>query len=182
MKLNQLLKEVYALGFEEPSGLDESFVFSANRALKMIFTELAPVLKAKINIDSNSEKSFDFREHVPSPLIITSAPKDISGVIIPGAYTEGYTVSLPESFSGEAVISYRPMPWELSVDSGEDEIEMPMHAYHLLPLLTAFFVFLDDDTEKAEYYLGLYKSESNKLRTLYSTSQDNTYTDVLGWA
>ena len=148
----------------------------------MIFTELAPNQKTKITIDSESERSFDLRERVKNPLIITRAPENARGEIIVGAYTDGYSVTLPEDFIGEAVIAYKPMPKELSLDMGENEIEMPMYAYHLLPLLTSFFVFLDDDSEKAEYYLGLYKSESSKLRVLYSTSQNNTYTDVLGWA
>ena len=181
MTLNQLLKEVYTLGFEESNDLDESFIFSVNRALNMIFTELAPILKTKVRINYGSEKSFDLREYVSAPLIITAAPKDTSGRIINGAYTDGYNVTFPEDFIGDAVISYKPAPKKLSLDSGEDEIDMPMYTYHLLPLLTAFFVFLDDDTEKADYYMGLYRSESNKLRALFSTSQDNTYTDVLGW-
>ena len=182
MTLNQLLKEVFALGFTEPEELNEAFLSGANRALKMIFTELAPSLRAEIHVDPNDEKSFDLRERVKSPLIIISAPKHPSGSIINGAYSNGYNITLPESFSGDLYVFYKPMPKELTLDSGEYEIDIPAYAEHLLALLVASFALLDDDPEKADYYAGLYRSEANKLRLMYSLSQDNTYSDVTGWA
>ena len=63
MTLNQLLSEVYALGFEDEGELDESFVFSVRRALKMIFTELAPAVRGKIVINEDSAKELDLRKH-----------------------------------------------------------------------------------------------------------------------
>ena len=182
MTLNQLLKEVFALGFSEAEELDEAFLSSANRALKMIFTELSASVRAEIHVAADGEKSFDLRERVKSPLIIISAPKHPSGTIIKGAYSNGYNITLPESFSGELFVLYKPMPKELTLDSGEDEIELPAYAEHLVALLTASFVLLDDEPEKADYYMSLYRSEASKLRLMYSLSQDNTYSDVTGWA
>lgn len=182
MTLNQLLKEVYSLGFDETDKIDNAFIFSVNRALKMIFTEFAAPIKAKIKILENDAKSFNLREYVKKPLIIISAPTDTSGRIIDGAYTDGYTVTLPDTFVGEAVLVYKPMPSYVTLDNGEDEIEIPDYASHLLALLCAAFVLLDDEPEMADYYMSIYHSEANKLRRLYSLSNSNTYTDVTGWA
>lgn len=182
MTLNQLLKEVFALGFDEADELDDAFVFSANRALKMIFTELAPPTRVKITLGASDAKSFDLTKRVSDPFLIISAPKASSGEIIKGAYTEGYTVTLPESFVGNAFVYYKPLPRELSLNDGEKEIDIPPYATHLLPLLTASFVLFDDDEEKADYYMSVYRNEAAKIRHLYSLSQNNTYTDVTGWA
>ena len=182
MTLNQLLSEVYALGFEDEGELDESFVFSVRRALKMIFTELAPAVRGKIVISEDSAKELDLRKHFDDVMIITSAPTDKSGRIIRGAFSDGYRVTLPDTFTGEAYIRYKPKPQAIDVDHADDEITIPAFAEHLLPLLTASFVFLDDDAEKADYYMTLYRHEALKLTRATADSINNTYTDVTGWA
>lgn len=182
MTLNQLLNEVYSLGFDTPDGLCESFVFSVNRALKMIFTELAPSIRVTVSIGAADNKSIDLSKRFGDVMIITGAPTDKCGRIINGAYTDGYTVTFPDAFIGDAVIRYKPMPRAVTLDSGEEEIDIPSFASHLLPLLTASFVFLDDDEYKADYYMTLYRREALKISHATSTSYDNTFTDVTGWA
>ena len=182
MTLNKLLKEVYALGFESADELTEAFVFSTNRALKMIFSELGPQARVKIRITADDEKSFDLTSVVKNPLMITAPPKDTRGVIISGAYCDGLHVTLPDSFVGEAVITYRVMPHDVTVDDGEGEVDIPTYLEHLLPLLTAFFVLLDDEPDKAEYYAQIYRNEAKRIWRNYSLSQDNSFVDVTGWA
>lgn len=182
MTLKQLLSEVYALGFDESEGLNDSFVFAVNRALKMIFTELAPSVRAKITVDIESPRTIDVRDHFKDVMIVTSAPKDEFGRIIPDAYCDGYILTLPDSFTGDVVILYKPMPKELTVDSEEEKIDLPPFASHLLPLLVASFVFLDDDEEKADYYMTLYRHEVIKLTRRGTMAFNNAYTDVTGWA
>ena len=180
--LNQLLKEVYALGFDNSEGLEETFVFSVNRALKMIFTELGPQKRARISVAAASEKSFSLSDYVKRPLMITAPPKDTLGNLIRGAFSDGLYVTLPDSFVGDVVITYRPMPEEVSLDSGDESVDIPPYAEHLLPLLTSFFVHLDDDPEKAETYMSVYRNEAKRIWMTYSPSQENSYIDVTGWA
>lgn len=182
MTLNQLLKEVYALGFDEADELSEEFVFSVNRALKMIYTELVASEKLKITIGPEDEKSFDLRKYADNIMFVMSAPLDTDGYIIKGARSDGYIITLPDSFVGDAFIFYKPSPKTLSIDNGDYTLDVPEYTTHLLPLLTAFFVFLDDDSEKAEYYMSLYRSEAIKILRAYAFSQNNTYQDVTGWA
>lgn len=182
MTLNQLLKEVYALGFDSSEGLEDAFVFSVNRALKMIFGEIGPQKRVRIRVTEGSEKSFSLSDHVSRPLMISAPPKDALGGLIRGAYSDGLSVTLPDEFVGDVVITYRPMPEEVSVDGGDKSVDIPPYAEHLLPLLTSFFVHLDDDPEKAETYMSVYRSEARRISMTYSPSQDNSYTDVTGWA
>ena len=182
MTLNQLLNEVYSLGFESADELTEPFVFSTNRALKMIFSELGPQTRITLDITAGDEKSFDLGKVVKNPLMITSPPKDTRGAVICGAYCDGLSVTLPDSFVGKAVITYRVMPKSVTLDDGEHEIDVPPYLEHLLPLLTASFVLLDDDPEKADVYAQIYRNEARRTWRNYSLSQDSTYVDVTGWA
>ena len=182
MTLNQLFNEVYALGFDAADELNESFIFSVNRALKMIFTELTPSVRAKIFVDRDADKTIDLLKRIDNVMIITSAPLNSLGQIIKGAYTDGYILTLPEDFSGDVFIKYKPLPREFTLNDGESKIDVPPFASHLVPILTASFVFLDDDEEKADYYMTMYRHEVLKINHQHAMSKDNTYTDVTGWA
>ena len=182
MTLNQLLKEVYTLGFESADELSDAFVFSVNRALKMIFTELGPQKRATVKTSADTERSFELTDMVKDPLMITAPPKHPNGSIISGAYCDGLTVTLPDEFSGHAVITYRVMPAEVTLDDGENSVDIPPYLEHLLPLLSAFFILLDEDPEKAEAYMQIYRNEAKRMWKTYALSQDNSYTAVTGWA
>lgn len=182
MTLNQLLKEVYALGFDEADELNENFIFAVNRALKMIYTELIASERLKISVSPDDSKDIDLLKLKDGILFITSAPLDSNGFIIKGARVDGYTLSLPSSFSGDAFVYYKPAPQAVTVDHGEYNLNVPEYAAHLLSLLVAFFVLLDDDGEKADYYMSLYRNEAMKITRSYAFMQNNTYTDVTGWA
>ena len=148
----------------------------------MIFAELGPQKRARITIGEYSDKSFNLCDHVKRPLIITAPPKDVYGNLVNGAYSDGLTVTLPDSFIGEVVVAYKPMPDEVTLDSGEERVDIPPYLEHLLPLLTSFFVHLDDDPEKAETYMRVYRNEAKRLWMSYAPSHDNSYNDVTGWA
>ena len=148
----------------------------------MIFSDLGPQKRVKISILNNSEKSFSLTNYVKRPLIITAPPKDAYGNLIRGARGDGLFITLPDAFIGEVVITYKPLPDEVTLDSGEDSIDIPPYLEYLLPLLTSFFVHLDDDPEKAETYMRVYQNEAKRIRITYSPSQDNSYIDVTGWA
>ena len=182
MTLNQLLKEVSALGFNGDVELGEAFVFNVNRAIRMLFTELGPQKRAKISINATSQKSFDLSDHVNDAMVITAPPKDSIGNVINGAYSDGLFITLPDSFLGDAVITYRSLPKALTQDDGDTVLDIPAYIEHLLPLLTAFFVHLDDDPEKAEAYMSIYRSEAKRIWMLFSPAQNNSYNDVTGWA
>ena len=49
MTLNELVKEAYALGFESDGTADSAFLFSANRALRMIYADLSSDSYARIS-------------------------------------------------------------------------------------------------------------------------------------
>ncbi|MBQ9070995.1 MAG: hypothetical protein IJY23_06600 [Clostridia bacterium] len=280
MTLNQLLSEVYALGFEDSFEINDVFIFSANRALRLIFLELASPRVAKIHvrredvcyrldrythtpgtsfeiktdsaraysfraygngeytiIDNNGSQikrftgavsesrgvfsgdgkivftgdfsytvtdlslfsslkdgnlssipivsdtiQIDLKKYIGDLLCATNAPTDASGKAIPGAAVLGDTLILPEDFSGEVTVYYKPSPNTIGVDDLNYSIDMPKLFEPLLPLLTAAYLWLDDDEEKSQYYMNIYKDEAAKIRLTLMRAHNSSYTDTTGWA
>lgn len=109
------------------------------------------------------------------------APTDIRGRNITGAVISDGILTLPEGFFGEVLLTYKRAP---SMPGGLDDnepLDLPEELTELLPLAVASFVWLDDDAEKAQYYLSLYKDGINTLRRFHPREAGSAYhTD--GWA
>ncbi len=112
-------------------------------------------------------------------LSLFEKPRDSEGKVIDGARIDGREITFPRGFSGLATLRYRRYPRKIRNDSSLIDIEEGI-AY-LLPLLTAYFVWLDDDATRADGYLSLYKRAVGKLagNRCYA---DSLYRDVTGWA
>jgi hypothetical protein len=64
---------------------------------------------------------------------------------------------------------------------GDIQIDMPRELEHVLPLLVASFLWLDDDEAKAQYYLAIYRDLMNTVRR-YGNRCINTAYYGNGWA
>ncbi len=110
-----------------------------------------------------------------------SFASDASGEPITGASTLGDTLKIPEDHFGKIIITYKSKP--LPVTGNLDEvIPLPTGCEHLCPLLVAAYVWLDDDPEKAQYYMSLYREGMASVKVYSRTSVGGTYNDVTGWA
>lgn len=279
MTLNQLLHEVYSLGFEEPGRLDNSFLFCANRARAKICSELAQEKCAALAVkspevsyyterychlpgdtatfhlkgcslsftycgtgnytvtdydgkrmgsfnkpyghvkeffrgectlkfegglsfvifdiaafcDKYSEQKADipvysrFNEiklcdYIPDFGVVTRAPEDSLGKALPASSIHAGKLRIPFRWSGEIFIYYKPSQPRLLLSDTDAEIELPPMTEHLLPILTASYLWLDDDPEKADYYASIYQTEASRLLVTQPKSVSAEYRDVLGWA
>ncbi len=279
MNLNNLINEVYALGFEAQGGMNELIVNAANRALRQIFCDLplersirllanipkhtvvcdsfahAPAEQREFTLnglafsfkvsgegeatvtDENGVRSYSFNtpygivrdfisgsatiaflgafRYTVTNLVcfeeITSADRekifsadghytikmsDISDDFfffsrqpvgadmspIPGAVIEGDTVLIPISHKGEITVYYNRAPRACDVDSLTQDIDIPECLCHLLPLLVASFVWLEDDADRAAYYASLYREGIMRIKNAARGSINTAYNDVLRWA
>ena len=124
---------------------------------------------------------FDIKEQIPDFSYAVSPPKDASGKIPEGVFILGEKIKAPKDFSGEITIAYKPQPPLVCIDYPEKEIETEQRYVHLLPILTAAYRWLDDDSDKAAYYMQIYKEESQKMRLFQKKDTEVRYTDYLGW-
>ncbi len=121
------------------------------------------------------------RDYIPDFLSFKSLPTDARGQAISGAYVREEYLYLPDNFRGEIRINYRCAPPTLSLLSPDSEIKLPRELEPLLPLLTASFMWLDDDSDRAEYYMSLYREGiAGVLR--YHTREITTDYITNGWA
>ena len=92
---------------------------------------------------------YDLKALAPDFSSALSQPHDSNGEPIKGAAVVGSKMKIPISYSGKVRLEYKRGAVKIS-GFGEEDISLPEGCEHLLPLLTAAYVWLDDDPEKAE--------------------------------
>ena len=131
-----------------------------------------PLRELYIELDTDLEHN-DFRAFV-------GPPRDARGEAIRGAVLRGGRIYLPFDYDGEIVYDYYRSPSEIT-RGGEQSIDVSAECEVLLPLLTAAFIWLDDDAQKASYYLSLYREELARILRYSRQTVDNSYSTD-GWA
>ncbi len=124
---------------------------------------------------------YDMRELTDDFLSFVGNPYSPEHREISGAALRGTSVRLPEEYDGEVCIDYRKAPVMPTGDIDE-ELQLPCGCVHLLPLITAAYIWLDDDEGKAQYYMSLYREGMAALNVYSRLSVNTEYRDVTGWA
>ena len=80
---------------------------------------------------------------------------------------------------------YRKKPTEIenSGDAGENntEIVFDEEICSLLPLLVAAYIWIDDEPEKAQYYMNLYRERAAELERRTRSVAPVMMKNVYGW-
>lgn len=114
----------------------------------------------------------------PDILSPHGAPLDARGNEIEGARYSGRSLILPRSFEGEVTLHFKRAPAPVTAEA---EIDIPEDCRHLLPLLTAAYLWLDDDGERSAYYMQLYREAMASLKRSQGAGCGGAFRDVLGW-
>ena len=109
-------------------------------------------------------------------------PKNELGRDIAGASVHANTLSVPSDYCGRIRVKYRKSIPDINPDEPDSPIDLPEEYHSLLPLLTASYVWLDDDADKAQYYMSLYREGMSALKIYANTEINPSYVDVVGWA
>ena len=111
----------------------------------------------------------------------SSQPHDKNGNVIDKAKLTDGKIIVPHDYCAELYLTYYKSAKPLSSTRPDDPIEITEECMPLLPLLTASFMWLDDDAAKAQYYMSLYRDIMANLKR-YSTNKIDTAYRVNGWA
>ena len=111
----------------------------------------------------------------------TDLPKDAHGNDIQGVILKEGSIILPLGYKGEVSINYRRIPTTFLAYSENSPVDVPKETEALLPLLTASFMWLDDDPDKAQYYMALYREGISGVKRYFNKELHNKYT-TNGWA
>ncbi len=103
------------------------------------------------------------------------------GSEVKGVMQKGEKLFLPADFEGEIFLDYYRAPTHITADNPEQSIDISEEVAPLLPLLTASYLWLDDDSEKAQYYMALYRQSLATIMRYSLRSLDSKY-KTNGWA
>ena len=126
--------------------------------------------------------NYDLKKLTRDYMFAVSVPKNEHGKDIIGASIHATTLSVPSTYRGRIRIKYRKGIPEFSPDTPDEQVNLPEEYHSLLPLLTASYVWLDDDADKAQYYMSLYRDGMAALKLYTSKEVNPSYSDVVGWA
>ena len=90
-------------------------------------------------------------------------------------------IRAPFDFRGELYLTYYRSPAKIKGDDPNELIDVSEECAPMLPLLTASFMWLDDDAAKAQYYMSLYRDMVANVKRFQTSKIDVEYR-VNGWA
>lgn len=127
-------------------------------------------------------REYSLRSLFPDFMSAVGEAKDGEGHSISGAAISTDSLIMPSSYVGEVRITYRAAPPEIDRNNTDADIKLPRDSEHLVALLVASFMWLDDDSEKAYYYASLYREGINALKRSRERQGSTAFHDVTGWA
>ena len=174
MNYGELKTELKALAFEEEDTIEEYeetdvIPTAINRAITMISEKVAPIIRTyEISQDGDDEEynyydftslTNDFLEFAKHPVRIDDGEKYQSF----GDYEieDDETIVIPGDVSGTFKIFYRAEHTPYVAGGSMDSVDLPLKrkVHYLVPLLAAYYVWLDDDATKAAQYKNEYDQE-----------------------
>ena len=184
MNYGELKTNLKALAFEEDETIEEYedndvIPTAINRAISMIANDVIPITKTyEISQDGtdNDIQFYDFSRLVRDFLTFDTHPVRIDdGDVFRnfGEYDiEGNdTLVMPGNVSGTFRIYYKASHTPYVAGASMDSVQIPLKplVHHLVPLLAAYFVWLDDDPTKAAQYYNMYETEAAQILSVRNT-------------
>ncbi len=127
-------------------------------------------------------QAYPMRELTDDFYGFTSLPCDTTGSTIKNAYFRDDTFFIPREYEGEIHLTYRRLPRAINSNSPDAPIDMAPTFSHLLPLLTASYLWLDDDAAKAQFYLQMYMEGVRDIRLSRPSYAEDGIVDTHHWA
>ena len=112
----------------------------------------------------------------------STLPTDENEKVIAGSHFRDDTLFIPSDYEGEIHLTYRRVPRAILADAPNAGIDVAPSLAHLLPLLTASYLWLDDDAGKAQFYMQMYMEGIRDVRITRPVSADAELKDTHHWA
>ena len=178
MNYGELKTNLKALAFEEDETITEYIEndvipTSINRAISMINNDVLPIVKTvEISQDGTDDEYLyydmtslakDFLAFDAHPVRIDDG--DVYKLFGDYEIESADTLVIPGNVNGTFKVFYRAEHTAYTGDDSMDDVQIPLKkvTHHLVPLLAAYFVWLDDDATKAAQYYNLYEQEKNSI-------------------
>lgn len=184
MTVSDVLKETAALGFNEVPENMNLFYGALSRAVVTV-NRLRPILRSH-TVEHKSPyptgvydgyADYDMRTLCEDFLAFGAPVASVADYRI----REGHILSLPTGFTGKVTVFYEPVLPTYAEGCSDEVIPLPDDLARLLPLLCAASVFLDEDPDRAAYWLQSYFTEARAVKEKRRPASVLGVTSVDGW-
>jgi len=197
MKLSEFRQQIRDLGFEDDAIYSEysTVILNAlNRSLDIINTTVEPVVD-KIEIIQDGTQSGMVRYDLSELCEDANGNKNFESLygtatrIYNNAYSpfrnftleQNKIILMDASLIGTFTFFYTPIIADITTDTQDDfEIPIAHEVEQLLPHLTAYYVWLDDDERKAIYYRNNYDELKNEILEKIRAREEQGAAEIIG--
>lgn len=169
MNYGEVKQNIIDLGFSDLDELEEFGVLVPN-AINRAVTEISLLVAPNVSyIDITQDDTFEdeaYYEYVMPDDFLKFTEVPVKRQLGEGIYQRfndfeiesGNTVIMSGAYKGTYRMFYIAdhEPFTLKTSNGED-IPLPLKAHYLVPLLASYYVWLDDDPQKAQEYYQRYQ-------------------------
>ena len=182
MNVGELKEQIVSLGFESDAVLTDSNYTKVirdgiNRALRRICVEFPLIGSYEVSYDGTGDEldKIDFSDVSDFDVLLNATiEKEVDGRIqvLPFAdfkVIQDKIVYINQDVDGTVTFFYRKRPTQITLTSADsDQVDIEYKAEPLLALLASYFIWIDDDREKASLWYNEYTDERDMI---FATSQ-----------
>ena len=178
MNLSEIRHNLISLGFAEESDYDEfeklGYTYDCiNRAIATIQSIFPHIAKYEFELDDSDTGTLyiDMTDR-PGFLSLAETPVlfEVNGSEVFRKFGDyqvemGHTIVMnADAYAGSFRIYYNKACTEIDSTTPDFFVpELPKKVHHLIPLLAAYYLWLDDDERKAVQYYNNYESELSQI-------------------
>ena len=193
MNIGELKEQIVSLGFESDAVLTDSnytkvFRDGINRALRRICVEFPLIGRYEVSCSGLGDDidEIDFSDVSDFDVLLNATiKKKVDGRIqvLPFAdfkIVQNTLVYLNQDITGDVTFFYRKRPTLVTLTSADSDIvDIDYKAEPLLALLASYFIWVDDDREKATIWYNEYTD--NRDMILATSQQPKTISFIGGF-
>lgn len=191
MKLSEFRQQIRDLGFEDDQIYNEYvtvIINALNRSLDIINTTVKPIV-GKIDIIQDGTQTGVVRYDLSTMVSDFEALYGMPTRVYNNAYYSfnNYTLEqnkiilMDASLVGTFSFFYTKILPDITTETSDDfEIPIDHEVEQLLPLLTAYYVWLDDDERKAVMYYNQFDSLKQEILEKMKARQETGKAEIIG--
>lgn len=174
MNYGEIKQNLISLGFAEESDYTEfeelGYTYDAiNRSISQIGSQFPYIAKYEFSIDEEDTGTLyidmtdrdGFLELAETPVLYERNDEEIFKKFGDYQVEMGHTLVIDaDDLYGSFRVYYSRQCTQVTPETQNDFVpELPLKVHHLIPLLAAYYLWIDDDPTKAAQYYNLYETE-----------------------
>ena len=174
MNYGQIKQNLISLGFAEQSDYTEmedlGYTYDAiNRAIAQIQNQFPQIAKYEFEVDESDTGILyidmtdrqGFLSLAETPVVFEADGEEVFRKFSDYYIEMGHNIVMKvDDYKGSFRIYYNKACTEVTSTTQDSFVpELPTKVHHLIPLLAAYYLWLDDDERKAVQYYNMYETE-----------------------